>query len=57
MEKFNIENYKDENGSYDLRKVPVEELESVYKALSSEDMITVDESVMDNMIDIFTEDD
>ena len=57
MEKFNLEDYKNGNGAYDLREVPVEQLENVYKALSSEDMITVDQSVMDNMVDIFTEED
>lgn len=57
MGKFNLENYKDENGSYDLREVPVDKMEDVYKALSTEDMITVNESVMDSLTDIFPEDD
>ena len=57
MEKFKIENYKDENGAYDLRKVPIEQMEDVYKALTSEYMIVVDKRVMDDMVDIFPEED
>lgn len=55
MEKFDLEKYKDENGAYDLTEVPVEELENAFKVLSSENMLIVDSSVMNSMVDIFLE--
>lgn len=45
MEKINLENYKNEYGAYDLRKIPFEEsteqLVEIYKSLTADDNIVV----------------
>lgn len=63
MEKINLEDYKNENGHYDLRGIPteqVEQLSEIYKSLADDDnfvvedadeMVTMKKSELDYLID------
>ena len=63
MEKINLEDYKNETGHYDLRKLPLEQVEQlaeIYKSLTDDDnfvvedadeMVTMKKSELDYLID------
>lgn len=43
MEKFNLEDYKNENGAYDLREIPIEAEQwvEIYDSITADDNIVV----------------